>query len=65
MLYNHSWKAASDLCSKNETVHMIWKTIELLKIQHFVLLYFLSLPVEGVTIYTQVMLHWMDFPPRT
>ena len=43
---------------------MLLKPVKLLKKEQFMLLYNPLLPGEGVTIYTQVMLHWMDSPPK-
>ena len=40
------------------------KHVKLLKKEQFVLFYYRLLPVESVTIYTQVMLHWMDSPAK-
>ena len=34
------------------------------KKEQFMLLFYHLLPVEGVTIYTLLMLHWMDSPPK-
>ena len=38
-------------------LHMLLKPVKLLKKEQFAPLYYRLLPVEGVTIYTQVMLH--------
>ena len=43
---------------------MLLKPVKLLKKEQFMLLYYHLLPVEGLTIYAQVMLHWMDSPPK-
>ena len=40
------------------------KTRKITKKGQLVLLYYCLVPVEDVTIYTQVMLHWMDSPPK-
>ena len=49
---------------KNKNCTELLKFVKLLKKEQFVLLYYHLLPVEVVTIYTQVMLHWMDSPPE-
>ena len=49
----------------NKTVDMLLKPVKLLKKEQFVPLYYRLPPVEGVTIDTQVVLHWMDYPPKT
>ena len=47
----------TELHSKIKTVNMLLKPVKLLKKEQFMLLYYPLLPGEGVTIYTQVMLH--------
>ena len=53
------------LSSKAKTVHMLLRPIKLLKKEQFVLCYYDLVPVEGVSIYTQVMLYWTDSPTET
>ena len=52
------------LSSKAKTVHMLLRPIKLLKKEQFVLCYYDLVPVEGVSIYTQVMLQ-LDSPTET
>ena len=54
LLYN--W-----LILQNKTVNMLLESLKLLKYEQFVLLYYRLLPVKGVTIYTQVILKWINF----
>ena len=54
----------TDFHSKIKTVHMLLKPVKLLKTVKVRASLHHQLPVEGNTIYTQVMLHWMDSPAK-
>ena len=43
---------------------MLLKPVKLLLKEQIVLIYYHLLPVEGITIYTQVILYWMYSPPK-